>query len=168
MKALQKQHYCLLSCSSALSLSGTAVQSGSPTRSIHSPCCHERPLTRSDASLTLVPNPKAGSEGLVLLTWDPNPLRSIFVLESGCLMALRPLSILTSPTNYKMIGNYRYSRTAENWHYDYRMVSVLLPKCSFAVEQPNYIHNPSESAWYLVTCISNTALPCHAELLSWY
>jgi len=69
------------------------------------PSC--RHLTRSDASLTLVPNPKAGSEGLVLLTWDPNPLRSILVLESGCFMALRPLSILTSPTNYKITGKLK-------------------------------------------------------------
>jgi hypothetical protein len=51
-------------------------------------------LTRKEASLTLVPKPNAGSDGLVLLTWDPNPLRSILVLGSGCLLNVLPLSIV--------------------------------------------------------------------------
>ena len=51
-------------------------------------------LTRSEASRTLVPNPKEGSEGLVLLTCDPNPLLSIFVEGSGI---LGWTSILSSP-----------------------------------------------------------------------
>lgn len=52
-------------------------------------------LTRSEASRTLVPNPKEGSEGLVLLTCDPNPLLSIFVEGSGilgCSSILKPAS----------------------------------------------------------------------------
>jgi hypothetical protein len=63
------------------------------------PCLQARPEqqkarspmpTRSAASLTPVPKPNAGSEGLVLLTCEPNPLLSIFV--EGCL----PRSILAA------------------------------------------------------------------------
>lgn len=54
---------------------------------------HQSKLTRKEASLTPVPNPKAGSEGEVLLTWLPKPDLSIFVLPSGILL---PRSITTA------------------------------------------------------------------------
>jgi hypothetical protein len=69
------------------------------SRNMHAPCDaslasqqQQQPtLTRKDASLTLVPNPNAGSEGEVDLHWEPKPDLNIFVLPSGILL---PLSIL--------------------------------------------------------------------------
>lgn len=57
-------------------------------------------LTRNDASLTLVPNPNAGSEGEVDLHWDPNPDLNIFVLPSGILL---PLSIANADYQQTMV-----------------------------------------------------------------